>query len=321
VSAHRWEKLGLVMDLRKIPLPRGYVSHAQSPQVLQFKDFLRIYFSTRSVDSTGGKFRSHICYAEVAPDLRSIKQVSQHEIVPLGALGSFDEHGIFPMNVLRVGDEVRGYTTGWNRRVSVSVDTAIGLVASKDNGVTFERTSAGPILGPSLHEPFLVGDAFVQVHEGLFHMWYIFGTHWKRYAEGLPPERIYKIGHTTSVDGIHWLPSGGRQLVADAIGADECQALPSVVQYEGRHHMFFCFREANDFRSTRGRGYRLGHAYSDNLIDWTRDDSFVPPMGVSGEWDAEMQCYPHAFVRDGQLTVLYNGNRFGADGFGAAVLK
>src|SRR5690606_42009093 len=54
-------------------------------------------------------------------------------------LGCFDEHGIFPMNVLRHRDIVYGYTCGWSRRVSVSVDTAIGLAVSHDEGLTFQR--------------------------------------------------------------------------------------------------------------------------------------------------------------------------------------
>lgn len=319
--APQWQKRGLVMDLNEISLPRGYVSHAQSPQVLQFDDFVRVYFSTRSVDTVNGKFLSHISYLDVTSDLRSMIGLCQHEVLPLGGLGCFDEHGVFPMNVLRVGDEVWGYTTGWNRRASVSVDTAIGLVCSKDAGRTFERTSAGPVLAPSLHEPFLVGDAFVQFYNGLFHMWYIFGTRWQRYGADSAPERVYKIGHTTSHDGIAWRPCGGRQIIADVIGIDECQALPTVVQFEGRYHMFFCFREAHDFRATSGRGYRLGHAVSDDLLVWSRDDTFAPPLGQPGDWDAEMQCYPHAFVRDGQLVLLYNGDRFGARGFGAAVLQ
>lgn len=316
-----WRKLGLVLDLSKTRLPERFVSHAQSPQVLQFEDFVRVYFSTRTVDPTNGKFLSHVCYVDVTKDFREVVGVSAHEVLPLGQLGAFDEHGIFPINVLRDGEEVLGYTTGWNRRSSVSVDTAVGLVVSKDQGATFQRLGSGPVLGPSLHEPFLVGDAFVRKFDNAFHMWYIFGTSWKRRAPDAPPDRVYKIGYTKSEDGKRWLPCGGQRLIKDVLGEDECQALPSVVFHDGRYHMFFCFREAFDFRATLGRGYRLGYAHSQDLVTWERDDAKAPPMGVAGEWDSEMQCYPHAFVHDGKLMVMYNGNKFGVGGFGLAVAE
>ena len=85
--------------------------------------------------------------------------------------------------------------------------------------------------------------------------------------------------------------------------------------------MFFCYRQSFDFRTNPERGYRIGHAYSDDLRDWTRDDE-DPRLEVSpGEWDADMQCYPHVFESDGTISMLYNGNEFGRWGFGLAVLE
>ena len=39
-------------------------------------------------------------------NLRDVIRVSDRTVIPLGGLGCFDEHGIFPMNVLRDGDAV-----------------------------------------------------------------------------------------------------------------------------------------------------------------------------------------------------------------------
>ena len=154
-------KLGKIFDPREHHFANGCGEFAQSPQTLLLKDGIRVYFSTRSVDPSGTKYRSHVAFADFEDDLKTIRRTSTKEVVALGGLGCFDEHGIFPMNIVRVGDAVWGYTTGWNRRVSVSVDTAIGLAISGDGGETFHRQGDGPVLGPSLHEPFLVGDAFV----------------------------------------------------------------------------------------------------------------------------------------------------------------
>jgi sucrose-6-phosphate hydrolase SacC (GH32 family) len=105
------------------------------------------------------------------------------------------------------------------------------------------------------------------------------------------------------------------------LGVDESQALPTVIEIAGRHHMFFCYRQSFDFRKNKDRGYRIGHAYSDDLVNWMRDDE-NPLLDVApGEWDSDMLCYPHVFECDGKVYLLYNGNEFGRYGFGLAELE
>lgn len=315
----RWTRLGKIFDPTQHRLPVGCEQFAQSPQALVFDDFVRIYFSTRAVDSNG-KFLSHVAFVDMHKNLRDVLRVSERTVIPLGGLGCFDEHGIFPMNVLRVDDAIYAYTCGWNRRVSVSVDTAIGLAISRDGGLSFERCGDGPVLAQSLHEPCLVGDGFVLRIGEVFHMWYIFGTGWKRQSSDAAPDRTYKIGHATSSDGVQWYKEEARQIVADRLGADESQALPTVVRIGERHHMFFCWRHTFDFRTNPERGYRIGHAWSDDLSNWTRDDEMAPLHVPAGDWDSDMQCYPNVFECDGRVYMLYNGNQFGRFGFGLAVL-
>ncbi|WP_224380323.1 glycoside hydrolase family protein [Roseovarius carneus] len=311
--------MGKLFDPTEHALSNNCETFAQSPQTLVMEDRVRVFFSTRERDNTG-KFLSHIAYADFAHDMQTLLGVAQHTVLPLGDLGCFDEHGVFPINVLRDGDRVLGYTTGWNRKVSVSADAAIGLVISHDNGETFQRHGAGgPLLAPSLHEPLLVGDAFVQKFDGTYHMWYIFGTKWQKFDAESPPDRVYKIAYATSPDGIAW-QRDGRAIIADTLNPDECQALPTVIQIEGRYHMFFCYREAFGFRTDSSRGYRLGAAWSDDLTTWTRDDSLAPAPSQPGAWDSDMRCYPHVFRLKDKVYMLYNGNAFGREGFGVAVL-
>jgi len=321
MSAMKWKKLGKIFDPTQHKLPNDCVQFAQSPQVLMFDDFVRIYFSTRAVDKNNGKYLSHIAFVDMRKNLRDVIRVSNKPVIPLGGLGCFDEHGIFPMSVLRHGGAIYGYTCGWNRRVSVSVDTAIGLAISHDDGLTFQRIGDGPVLAPSQHEPCLVGDGFVKVIGGVFHMWYIFGAGWKKFSPDTPPDRTYKIGHAVSSDGVNWIKEEARQIIADRLGADESQALPTVIEIDDRYHMFFCYRQSFDFRKNMDRGYRIGHASSKYLAHWTRDDE-NPLLDITpGDWDADMLCYPHVFECDDKVYLLYNGNEFGRYGFGLAVLE
>ena len=316
----KWKKLGKIFDPTEHRLANDCVQFAQSPQALVFDEFVRIYFSTRAVDKKNSKYLSHIAFVDMEKTFRKVIRVSDHTIIPFGELGCFDEHGIFPMNVLRQSNAVYGYTCGWSRRVSVSVETAIGLAISHDDGLTFQRFGDGPVLAASLREPYLVGDGFVKVIEKHFHMWYIYGTGWRRFVPETGPDRTYKIGHAISEDGINWLKDEA-QAIDDRLGPDESQALPSVVEIDSTFHMFFCYRQSFDFRTNIERGYSIGHAYSNDLKNWRRDDHWAMLDNSHGDWDSDMQCYPHAFRCDDRVFLLYNGNEFGRYGFGLAVLE
>ncbi len=315
----KWRKLGKLFDPTMHTLPNRCVEFAQSPQTLILEDRVRIYFSTRERDKIG-KYLSHVAYVDFSRDMNCLLSVSTQPVLPLGGVGCFDEHGIFPINILHDQDQVLAYTTGWNRKISVSADASIGLAVSRDGGETFQRYGIGPILSATLHEPFLVGDAFVQCYDNVYHMWYIFGTKWQKFNETEQPDRVYKIAHATSSDGINW-KRNGRQIISDRLNHDECQALPTVICIDGIYHMYFCYRHAYGFRENSSRAYRLGYAYSNDLENWVRNDTLAGIDVSSNGWDAEMQCYPHLFKCDGKVYLLYNGNAFGRYGFGLAVLE
>jgi hypothetical protein len=316
----KWIKKGKLFDPTQYNLANGCKEFAQSPQTVVFDDFVRIYFSTRKKEEATGKYLSFIAFIDVDKDFKNIRSSSSQEIIVLGELGTFDEHGIFPINLLKEENKILAYTCGWNRRVSVSVETAIGLAISEDNGVTFKKYGNGPIVSSSLKEPVLVGDAFVQKYDGIYHMWYIFGKKWMTATDEEPEARVYKIAHATSIDGIQWNKEEGIQIVSDKLNENECQALPTVIKIGTRFHLYFCYREATDFRKNPKRSYKLGYAYSDDLKNWTRDDENSGITTTPGDWDSEMMCYPHIFECDSKVYLLYNGNEFGKYGFGIAEL-
>lgn len=315
----KWKKLGKIFDPTKHKLSNNCFEFAQSPQTLVFDDFVRIYFSTREKDDTG-KYLSHISFVDMDKSFKEIMNVSTNTVLELGGLGCFDEHGVFPLNVIRDKDRILGYIGGWSRRVSVSVETSIGLAISDDDGLTFKRVGSGPVLTSSVDEPFLVGDPFVLHINGLYYMWYIYGLRWISNPINNIKERVYKIGSAISNDGLSWKKEG-RQLVSDSLNSDECQALPTVINLGGRYSMYFCYRQAIDFRGNRNNAYRIGYAFSDDLRNWVRDDKNAGIDVSEGGWDSDMMCYPHVFHCDGKVYMLYNGNEFGRFGFGLAVLE
>lgn len=316
-----WRKKGKIFDPANHDLPLGCEVFAQGPQALKTKNGWRVYFSSRVPDKE--MYLSNVCFAEYDPTFTTLHRISTDIIIPLGEPGCFDEHGIFPFHITQVDDQVFGYTSGWSRRDSVPVDTAIGLAISNDNGDTFARYGNGPVLAASPHEPFLVGDPFVKKIDDQFHMWYIFGTHWNQPIKGTVPDRVYKIGHAISADGIVWARNhDGEQIIGNVLGTDECQAYPTIVQIGTGYWMVFCYRYANDFRTNIDRGYRLGAAYSEDLKHWHRADDKLKFAGSDEDpWDLNMMCYPNIAQNEDGIWLLYNGNAFGRDGFGVAKLE
>lgn len=307
----KWKKHGLIFS------PQEYgLDYAKSPQVLVFDNAVRVYFCACKKD--GLKLISYVCFVDFSKDFSTIRRISK-QIISDGGLGCFDEHGIFPFSPIEYNNKIWAYTSGWSRRVSVSVETGIGLAVSDDGGLNFTRVGPGPVLTSSLEEPFLVVDGFVRRFSDKFHMWYIFGTDWRVFEGQAHPDRIYKIGHAVSDTGIVW-ERDGIQIISDVV-MSESQALPCVTFFNDIYHMFFCYRHSYDFRHNRDRSYRLGYAYSYDLKKWQRNDAqlnFSPPQ--TG-WDSQMQCYPHVFEMEKKLYMLYNGNEFGKYGFGLAELE
>ena len=73
--------------------------------------------------------------------------------------------------------------------------------------------------------------------------------------------------------------------------------------------------------SYRGKKYRIGYAESKDGKRWNRLDHLAGISPSKNGWDSEMIEYPFVFNHNGSRYMLYNGNGFGASGFGLAILE
>jgi hypothetical protein len=311
----RWRKRGLVFS------PDGRYewmqSHAQNPSVLVLDDRLRVYFTCRPAKRPGEAISAFTTFVELSrEDPGTVLYVHDRPLLPFGGVGAFDQFGIMPGCVLPAADEVRMYYVGWMRTEGAPFSHAIGLALSHDGGTAFDKVGAGPVLTRTVREPFLQNSPYVIELEGLFHMWYSSGIEWREHDGRL--ESIYVIMRATSTDGVTWARDGVPCVPVRV--EHECQTGPCVVPVGDRYYMWFCYRHGVAFRNAQ-RGYRIGFAWSDDLLTWHRHDELGElPVSDDG-WDSEMVCYPE-IVRDGETTYMfYSGNDFGRVGFGYAVLK
>lgn len=317
-KAFSWRKLGRVFDPAEIDDIEWMKDFAQAPSALVLDEHVRVYFACRPAADSSGQFVSYLAYVDFRRDnLLERVNVSRERILPLGERGMFDEFGTNPASVIRNGDDVWVYYAGWRRCESVPFNAAIGLAISRDKGSTFTRAGNGPVLSYSFDEPFVLGSPRIRKFNGMMYLWYVAGKKWLKAAGR--PEPVYKIRMATSSDGIRWKKHGA-DLIESALGEDECQASPDVFFSNGRYHMFFSYRYALGFKE-RGRGYRIGYAWSDDLRTWTRNDARAG-IEVSAEgWDSETISYPHVFELDGVIYMYYQGNQVGKGGFGLARLE
>ncbi|MBC7694108.1 MAG: glycosylase [Burkholderiales bacterium] len=314
-----WRKKGRIFIPQEITNIDWLKSFAQAPAILKFDDFIRVYFSCRPNPDEKGQYVSYSAYLDLnRKNLFEIMNIAKEPIFKLGAKGTFDEFGTYPTSVIWKGNDVMAYYAGWTRCESVPFNVAIGAAISKNNGETFEKIgSGGPVLSYSINEPFVLSGPKIRQFNGTYYLFYIAGRKWIE-NEG-KPEPVYKIRMAHSNNGLNWIKED-KDLIESKLEENEAQASPDVFYHNNKYHMFFCYRYGLDFRG-KAKGYRIGYAYSVDLVNWERDDSKAG-IDVSEEgWDSEMISYPHVFELDGRIYMMYLGNQVGKEGFGIAELE
>lgn len=290
------------------------ISHAQVPFAFPLnEDTIRIYFATRDK-----KNRSVTTFIETdAKDLKNIKYVHNKICLGLGKLGMHDESGAMPSCILKHNNSLYLYYTGWNIGVDVSYRTSIGLAISKDNGITFERYSDGPILDRSIHDPCFSCQPFVLRMDGKWKMWYLSCTQWCLIDD--QPEPFYHVKYAESTDGINWNRKGEISLDYN----DEIDAVgnPTVLFENGIYKMFFSYRKADGYRVDKTKAYKLGYAESNDGIEYSVKKDVFEVSGKRELWESTMNAYPHVIKSGNNYYLFYNGNGFGKSGFGYAILK
>lgn len=312
-----WHKLGRIFNPVDVTGRQWLHEFAQAPATLIFDDFVRVYFSCRSQRDKKGQFVSYSAFVDLdRNNLFNLVNMADEPVFALGEKGCFDEFGTYPMSVIEKDDQIWAYYAGWTRCQSVPFNTAIGVAISNNNGQTFEKLGAGPLLSYSLDEPFIISGPKIRKFQNQYYLFYICGKKWIK-VNG-KQEMSLKIRLATSSDGLNW-HKHNKNLINEVNGENESQASPDVFYANGKYHMFFCNWIPESFRETKAR--RIGYASSNDLINWTRDDSKAGITVSAAGFDSEMVAYPHVFELESNIYMLYLGNEVGRYGFGLAQLE
>ncbi len=316
----KWKKLGKIFDPTKVSSKSWMYQYAQSASAVMFDNFIRVYFCCRPKPDNKGQYVSHMSYFDLdKKNLFKIINMAKKPLIKLGKLGSFDEFGIYPVSCMRDNEKIICFYGGWTRCESVPFNISLGLAISNSDGISFKKPGkGGPVLSFSPNEPFIITSPRIRKYNDLYYLFYTAGKEW--ILDRDKPEPIYKIKMAISKNLYDWKKLD-KDIISNKLNKDEAQASPDVFFYKEKYHMFFSYRGSLDYRKNKKNSYRIGYAYSSDLINWTRDDSQVG-IDVSQEgWDSEMICYPNVFNIENNVYMLYQGNESGKYGLGIAKLE
>lgn len=297
---YSWNKLGKIFSP---PTDFWWArSYSMVPTALLLnEDRYRVFFSGRDDEN-----RSHIGFFDMdITNPLQILEVSPEPVLAPGELGCFDDSGVTPSWAIRRDGKVYLYYIGWNKRSSVRMGLITGLAVSDDGGKTFKRHSRAPILQRTDLEPFsiLTGPCVIP-QESVWKMWYVSGVGWEN-----PDLPKYNIKYAESIDGIHWKREG--KVCIELRPDEHALARPCVLKEDGIYKMWFSYK---------GSDYRIGYAQSVDGLSWSRNDRQAGIDVSTSGWDSQMIEYSYVFNHKGRKYMFYNGNNYGYDGIGLAVL-
>ncbi len=302
----KWKKQGLIYG------PNGDLSWAtnsalQPTPIVFDENTIRVYVGMR--DEEG---RSRVGFVDVESDNPSeVRRVSQNPALDLGMPGTFDENGVVPCVVLKRDGKIWLYYAGYQLGQNVKFVAYTGLAISDDNGETFNRYQQHPICDRRDGELFFRAIHSVMFDNDVWRIWYGGGQEFElQNGKQLPK---YNIRYTESADGIKL--NDDFTVAVDMADDDEHRVgRPYVIKHDNKYLMFYG-------ACRKSRGFRLALAESTDGYSWTRkDDEIGIDVSESG-WDSEMQSYPSVIIGRNQTYLFYNGNDYGKQGFGYAVLE
>lgn len=282
-------------------------SHAMLPTPLDMGDGrLRIYVAFVDENTVG-----RIGYVDVdARDPARVLEISERPVLDIGEPGTFDDNGVNPSCIVRVGAEVWLYYIGYQLGVHVRYLLFAGLAISQDGGATFERHARVPVLDRSDSELLLRSAPNIPHAGSPWRMWYVAGD--CHISAGGTTRPTYNIRAIESDDGIAW-PTKGDVVVnleIDEYGLGR----PFVTKLDGQNRMFYSVR-------SHDQGYHLGQAVSVDGQIWVRRDDEVGIHISDFGWDSEMLIWASIISTEFGTYLFYNGNGYGKTGFGFAILE
>jgi predicted GH43/DUF377 family glycosyl hydrolase len=302
----KWEKRGLIYGPDG---SSGWARHSAlqpTPLLREAQGYIRVFVGMRDSEGVG-----RIGFLDVSAENPSkVLRVSNSPVLDIGGPGAFDDNGVIPSAIVERDGRLYLFYAGYQLVRKVKFLAFGGVAISDDDGETFTRYSRAPICDRTNDEVCFRVIHTMMFDDGGWRAWYGGGDSFEVEHDKQYPR--YNVRHAESPDGIHL--SEDYQVCIDMSDAEHRVGRPYVIKDGSLYRMFYG-------AGTKENGYRLGYADSMNGVDWTRKDREIGIDISASGWDSQMQAFPSVVRYDAQTFLFYNGNDYGSEGFGYAVLE
>ncbi|MFT4801199.1 MAG: putative GH43/DUF377 family glycosyl hydrolase [Flavobacteriaceae bacterium] len=299
----KWRKLGQIFEVNQ-DHPQ-LISHASNPLALYLKNnIFRVFFSARNIEN-----KSSVSYVDIDLEKLKVTKTTEKPLIEYGNENSFFSHGISIGNIYESPTKKKYILfMGWQIHGKEHWRGDIGRLELSKNKILKVNPNK-PFMGIDEEDRISLSYPFVIFHERKYKMWYGSTIDWSS-ENG---EMVHVIKYATSEDAINWKKHG--LAIPYEIGVAQAFSRPSVIIDNNGYHMWFSYRDGT------GEKYRIGYSHSNDGINWKNKLDKVGIDVSNSGWDSEMICYPFVFNYKDRRYMLYNGNNYGATGFGLAILR
>ena len=299
----KWEKLGKILSPNeniswmKTWIGASFVRRVENSSIFEI-------FVTGRDDNNRSKI------GKVFVDFNqnfNVVSIDKEPVFSLGDLGAFDENGVSYPYIFSWKNNNYMLYVGWRPTVLTPFTNGLGLAKELNDG-KFERVSKAPILPLNNDDYLSIGSSCVFVEIDKIRLYY---TTFLKWGKENDHKHYYLIKYAESTDGVNW--NRNNHICINFIHEWEYSICrPTVVKIGDLYNMWF------SYRGDRGKGYYIGYAYSQDGINWIRNDENAGITLSKEGWDSEMICYCHVFKYNDDIFMIYCGNEYGRDGLGIA---
>ena len=306
----KWLKKGLICSSETINLS-WYKKNTMVPVPYLVSDqCLRIFITMCDEKNVG-----RIGYVDVNPDNPSeIINYSKIPVLDIGEDGCFDDNGVVTASILKDGDYLYLYYSGYQSCVKVPYLIYTGVALSRDNGNTFIKLSNQvPILDRINGEVSTRCSPFVMKEEDTYRMWYTAESKGGWIESNRKKLPLYDLKHAVSLSPLEWPRVCGNVSVTfdneDEHGIAKC----TLWKEDDYYKIIYSIRSLS-------KGYRLGYGLSKEGVHFDRLDHEVGIDISSTGWDSEMIAFAERIQYKDKTYLFYCGNHYGMGGMGYAEL-
>ncbi|MBH10213.1 MAG: hypothetical protein CMG74_07660 [Candidatus Marinimicrobia bacterium] len=287
-------------------------THAMAPAPILFnEDTIRIFIGGWDKNNI-----SRIGYIDVdSENPEIVKNKSKKFVLDIGVKGCFDDNGIFPGHIYKLPDgRIFLYYTGFQKLHEIPFSNFSGLAISIDGGNSFKKYSKAPIMDRADEGLYTRAGQSIIYDDGIFKCCYSAGSSWYKIENKNKP--VYEVMYIESANGVDFSKKGEAIVKVD-LSVEHGLGRPQIVKLFNKIFVFFT-RRTLDFK------YFIGCAHFDKKKSkWIRIDNWFNNIthGAEGQFDSEMVYFPSVIDTGKKIFMFYNGNGYGLDGIGFAVLN